>query len=156
MSLPHVLIGALLLAVVTLFGIRGAIENRPRATAHPPTTAALAFQREQAEAAARAEAVRRQAAAVTAVQQTAETEDVLPDGHGRAETFGYCTTCHNTAIIRRSHFPRNQWDDLMDWMTERHGMNPLEGEMRTTIVDYLARHFGPQQGPRGGRNPFLN
>jgi len=86
----------------------------------------------------------------------AEEETVLPDSEGRSETFGYCTACHNTAIIRRSAFTRPQWDALMDWMTERHGMNPLEGEFRDTIVDYLARHFGPRQGPPRGRNPFLN
>jgi hypothetical protein len=44
----------------------------------------------------------------------------------------------------------------MDWMTEKHEMNPLEGEFRDTIVDYLAKHYGPRtRGPRGG-NPFLN
>ena len=38
----------------------------------------------------------------------------------------------------------------------KHGMNPIEGEFRQTIVDYLATHYGPRQrGPRGG-NPFLN
>jgi hypothetical protein len=84
-----------------------------------------------------------------------EEETVLPEGEGRTETFGYCTACHNTALVRRSRFTRTQWDGLMDWMTERHGMAPLEGELRTTIVDYLARHFGPAQATRG-RNPFLN
>ncbi len=43
----------------------------------------------------------------------------------------------------------------MDWMVERHGMNPLEAEERRVIVDYLARHFGPAQAQRA-RNPFLN
>jgi cytochrome c553 len=97
-------------------------------------------------------------AAPVAAQSTAEAveeETVLPAGEGRGETFGYCTACHNTAIIRRSQFSRPQWDGLMDWMTERHGMNPLEGELRTTIVDYLAQHFGPSQATRA-RNPFLN
>jgi hypothetical protein len=84
-----------------------------------------------------------------------EEETILPEGEGRSETFGYCTACHNTALIRRSAFTRQQWDALMDWMSERHGMNPLEGEFRDTIVDYLARHFGPRQ-PARGRNPFLN
>ena len=56
-----------------------------------------------------------------------ETEDVLPAGEGRAETFGYCVACHSSAIIRRSGFSRERWDGLMDWMTEKHGMAPLEG-----------------------------
>jgi hypothetical protein len=85
-----------------------------------------------------------------------EEPSVLPAGSGQEETFYACTACHSTAIIRRSRFTREQWDGLMDWMTEQHGMNPLEGEERTLIVDYLAQHFGPRQAPARGRNPFRN
>lgn len=102
----------------------------------------------QGEAASQADSAR-------AIEQTAEEETVLAEGDGRSETFGYCTACHNTALIRRSRFTRPQWDGLMDWMTERHGMNPLEGERRALIVDYLAQHFAPSQAPRA-RNPFLD
>lgn len=87
----------------------------------------------------------------------AEVEDVsvLPEGPGQEETFHGCVACHNTAVIRRSRLTRAQWDGLMDWMVERHGMNPLEADERRVIVDYLARHFGPAPVPRA-RNPFLN
>ena len=98
----------------------------------------------------------RQAEAAAALAEQQEEETVLAEGEGRSEVFGYCTACHNTALIRRSAFTRERWDELMDWMAEKHGMNPLEGEFRTSIVDYLARHYGPRaRGPRGG-NPFLN
>ena len=99
---------------------------------------------------------RRQAEAAAALADRQEEETVLTEGEGRSEVFGYCTACHNTALIRRSAFTRDRWDELMDWMAEKHGMNPLEGEFRQTIVDYLAKHFGPRaRSPRGG-NPFLN
>ena len=98
----------------------------------------------------------RQAEAAAALADRQEEETVLAEGEGRSEVFGYCTACHNTALIRRSAFTRDRWDELMDWMAEKHGMNPLEGEFRTTIVDYLGRHYGPSaRNPRGG-NPFLN
>ncbi|MFM7418268.1 MAG: hypothetical protein ACKO54_00965 [Alphaproteobacteria bacterium] len=98
----------------------------------------------------------RQAEATADPAEQQEEETVLAEGEGRSEVFGYCTACHNTALIRRSAFTRERWDELMDWMAEKHGMNPLEGEFRTSIVDYLARHYGPRaRGPRGG-NPFLN
>jgi hypothetical protein len=87
--------------------------------------------------------------------QPQEEPSILPAGNGQEETFYACTACHSTAIIRRSHFSREQWDGLMDWMTERHAMPPLEGEERTLIVNYLAQHFGPR-APSRGRNPFLN
>lgn len=86
----------------------------------------------------------------------AEDPTVLPAGPGQEETFYACTACHSTAIIRRSGFPRAQWDGLMDWMVEKQGMNPLEGEERKLIVDYLAQHFGPRQPANRARNPFLN
>lgn len=85
-----------------------------------------------------------------------EDPSSLPAGHGQEEAFYACTACHSTAIIRRSGFRRDQWDGLMDWMTEKHGMNPLEGAERTLIVDYLAQHFPPRVAPGRGRNPFLN
>jgi cytochrome c553 len=98
----------------------------------------------------------RQAEAAAAMADRQEEETVLAEGDGRSEVFGYCTACHNTALIRRSAFTRERWDELMDWMAEKHGMNPLEGEFRDSIVDYLARHYGPRaRSPRGG-NPFLN
>lgn len=84
-----------------------------------------------------------------------ETPEVLAEGEGRDETFYLCTACHNTALIRRSGFTRQQWDDLMTWMTERHGMNPLEGELRETIVNYLAQAYPPRrQRPPAFANPF--
>ncbi len=98
----------------------------------------------------------RQAEAAAALADRQEEETVLAEGEGRSEVFGYCTACHNTALIRRSAFTRERWDELMDWMAEKHGMNPLEGEFRDSIVDYLGKHYGPRtRGPRGG-NPFLN
>ena len=98
----------------------------------------------------------RQAEATADPAEQQEEETVLAEGEGRSEVFGYCTACHNTALIRRSAFTRERWDELMDWMSEKHEMNQLEGEFRDTSVDYLARHYGPRtRGPRGG-NPFLN
>jgi hypothetical protein len=88
--------------------------------------------------------------------QEPETEAVLPQGPGRELVFPLCTACHASAVIRRSGLTRDRWDELMDWMTERHGMPALEGEQRQVIVDYLAQHFPPRRATPGGRqrNPF--
>jgi mono/diheme cytochrome c family protein len=147
--------GALILLLVV--NQQRLAERSQPASPHPPTPARVAFEAQQREAEARAAAVRRQAEAAAAVTAAnVEEETVLAEGPGRSETFGYCVACHNTAVIRRSAFTRERWDELMDWMAEKHGMNPLEGELRQTIVDYLATQYGPRQrGPRGG-NPFLN
>jgi cytochrome c553 len=84
----------------------------------------------------------------------AEEESVLAEGEGRSEVFAFCTGCHASAVIRRSRLSRPQWDGLLDWMTEKHAMPALDGEMRALVLDYLARSYGP--APRGGRSPFLN
>jgi len=84
-----------------------------------------------------------------------EEPSVLPDGHGRDETFYACTACHSSALIRRSGFTRQQWDDLIDWMVEKQNMNPLEPHERTLIVDYLAEAFPPRRTrPPAFANPF--
>lgn len=84
-----------------------------------------------------------------------EEPTALPDGEGRDETFYSCTACHSTAIIRRSGFTRQQWDDLMDWMVEKQNMNPLEADQRKVIVDYLAEAFPPRRArPPAFSNPF--
>lgn len=101
-------------------------------------------------------ASRQRAEQTAAVEQMAETLEELPEGHGREDTYYRCTACHSTAVIRRSRLSRERWDELMDWMTERHGMPPLEGDERRLIVDYLAGAFPPQeQRRRGPVNPFL-
>jgi hypothetical protein len=84
-----------------------------------------------------------------------ETPEALPAGPGRDETFYTCIACHGTAVIRRSRLTREGWDELMDWMTEKHGMPRLEGTDRRVVVDYLARVFPPDTTQRRrGANPF--
>ncbi len=96
------------------------------------------------------------AAAQMATLGATEEPSVLPEGEGRDEVFYGCTACHGSAVIRRSRLSRMQWDGLLGWMTERHGMNELEGDDRRLVLDYLAKNFGPAQAPARGRNPFLN
>jgi hypothetical protein len=60
---------------------------------------------------------------------------------------------------------RERWDAALSWMTERHGMPPLEGEYREMVLDYLAAAFGekaaaahrnrPFATPPARKNPFL-
>jgi len=56
---------------------------------------------------------------------------------------------------RHSALPRAHWDGLMDWMVEKHGMHPLDGALRTIILDDLAQHFGPRESLSSG-SPLLN
>ncbi|MFN3347816.1 hypothetical protein [Pseudorhodoplanes sp.] len=89
---------------------------------------------------------------------TDETPEDLPAGPGRDETFYSCTPCHGFKIVAQQGLTRAQWDDSLNWMTTKHGMNQIEGEDRKLILDYLEQHYPPRTRP-GGRespNPFLN
>lgn len=92
------------------------------------------------------------AAPVLAQAPEPEEPTVLPEGAGREDTFYRCVACHSTAIIRRQGLSRERWDELMDWMTEKHGMPALDAAEREVIVGYLAQAFPPRR--RGPRNPF--
>lgn len=92
---------------------------------------------------------------LTAFNPSRETPEALPAGPARDVTFYVCTACHSTALIQRSGFTAEQWDGLMDWMSERQNMPVLNPALRQMIVAYLAEHFPPRRAtPRGGRNPF--
>lgn len=42
----------------------------------------------------------------------------------------------------------------MDWMTARQGMPELPHDVQERIVDYLARHFGPESRGRRAADPM--
>ena len=81
--------------------------------------------------------------------------DVFRDGAARVEVLWFCTACHSSELVRRQGLTRDRWDDLLTWMTDRHGMAPLEGTDRTKFLDYLSEALPPKPA-RGFVNPFLN
>lgn len=87
-----------------------------------------------------------------------ETPEQFPGGAGRDETFYACTACHGFQIVAQQGMNRRQWDDSLTWMTEKHGMPPLEGDDRKVVLDYLETTFPPRApaAGRGAPNPFLS
>jgi hypothetical protein len=86
----------------------------------------------------------------------AESAQDYPAGSGRDLTFAVCTACHGFKVVAQQGQSRRQWDDTLDWMTQRHSMPKLEGEARTIVLDYLEASFPPRTSPRGFQNPFQN
>ena len=76
-----------------------------------------------------------------------EPEDfgVMVAAPGASETFGACTSCHSERIVAQQGLTREQWDELLDWMAQEQEMEPIEGDARTTILDYLGAHYGPDR-----------
>lgn len=140
---PPRTVAAALVGLIALLTFPGGGVSTGHVAAEPASTVASPGSRQQPEQTA-------------TIEQITETPEALPEGHGREDTFYRCTACHSTALIRRSRLSRDRWDELMDWMTERHGMPTLEGDERRLIVDYLAGAFPPhEQRRRGPGNPFL-
>jgi hypothetical protein len=83
-----------------------------------------------------------------------EKPEEYPPGAGRDETFYACTPCHGFRIVAQQGQSRRQWDDTLDWMTQRHNMPRLEGEQRKVVLDYLEATYPPRTAPRGWQNPF--
>ena len=83
-----------------------------------------------------------------------ESPSDYPAGAGRDQTFYACTPCHGFRIVAQQGQSRRQWDETLDWMTEKHKMPPPDDKMRNVILDYLAANYPPRTAPRGWQNPF--
>jgi hypothetical protein len=89
-----------------------------------------------------------------AFAQNQEAPDDYPAGEGRDTTFYACTPCHGFKIVAQQGQTRQQWEDTLNWMTQKHGMPPIDGEMRKVVLDYLETAFPPRTAPGGWKNPF--
>ena len=85
-----------------------------------------------------------------------EKPEDYPPGAGRDETFYACTPCHGFRIVAQQGQSRRQWDDTLDWMTQRHNMPALADQDRKIVLDYLEATYPPRNTPRGWQNPFQN
>ena len=68
-----------------------------------------------------------------------------PQGPGREEAFYLCSACHSLAIVKQQGLNRESLDELLVWMVEEQGMDELEPDERTLILDFLAANFGIPQ-----------
>ena len=76
---------------------------------------------------------------------------VMVAAPGASETFDACTSCHSERIVAQQGLTRAQWDELLDWMVDEQEMEPIVGDARSTILDYLGAHYGPDR-PNFPRN----
>jgi hypothetical protein len=85
-----------------------------------------------------------------------ETPEQFPAGSGRDDTFYACSACHNFKLVAQQGMTRRQWEDSLQWMTDKHGMSPLPDKERKVVLDYLETVFPPRApAAQGGwQNPF--
>jgi hypothetical protein len=82
-----------------------------------------------------------------------ESPEDYPAGPGREDTFYACTPCHGFKVVAAQGQTRRQWDDTLDWMTQRHSMPKPRESDRKVMLDYLESAF-PARTTRGWQNPF--
>ena len=69
----------------------------------------------------------------------------LPDGVGKDLVLTVCTQCHDVTRIITKKRTKDEWNDTVDKMAVR-GAKASDEEFET-IVNYLAKYFGPDQPP---------
>jgi hypothetical protein len=94
------------------------------------------------------------AAQTPAFTPSDEKPEDYPAGPGRDDTFYACTPCHGFKIVAQQGQSRRQWDDTLDWMTQKHAMPRPKDADRKLLLDYLEAAFPPRAAPRGWQNPF--
>jgi hypothetical protein len=90
-----------------------------------------------------------------AFEPSDEKPEDYPAGPGRDDTFYACTPCHGFRLVSQQGQTRRQWDDTLDWMTQKHNMPRPDDKLRATILDYLEATYPARTTPRGWQNPFL-
>ena len=85
-----------------------------------------------------------------------EKPEDFPAGPGRDDTFYACTACHGFKLVAQQGQSRRQWDETLDWMTQKHNMPKPDEKLRNTMLDYLEATYPPRTRPGGWQNPFLN
>lgn len=93
-------------------------------------------------------------AGMASAQEVVEDPSALPEGPHRDEVFYVCTACHSSRLVKNQTMSRERWDQTLRWMTERHGMQPLDGEERQRVLDYLATALGETSGGAARQAPF--
>jgi hypothetical protein len=85
-----------------------------------------------------------------------ENPEEFPAGAGRDDTFYACTGCHNFKLVAQQGMTRRQWEDSLQWMTDKHNMPPLPDKDKKIVLDYLEATFPPRApaGRGGWQNPF--
>ena len=67
-------------------------------------------------------------------------QDILPEGQGRQIVKEVCTQCHDLGLITAKPRTLPQWEYVVQTMIAQGA--PLPEEEISTVVNYLATHFG--------------
>jgi mono/diheme cytochrome c family protein len=69
----------------------------------------------------------------------------LPDGTGKPLVAERCAVCHEPDIVASQRMDRDGWARVLETMIGRGAQ--LDERERNTVLDYLAKNFGPPPAP---------
>lgn len=81
-----------------------------------------------------------------APQKDPQTGLIMADGWETVRSN--CTACHSAKLVTQNSGSRNHWQYLIRWMQDTQGLWEFDAETESTILDYLAEHYGPKEGAR--------
>lgn len=91
------------------------------------------------------------AAPAPASAPTASAKVELPEGDGKAIAEENCQACHKLTNLTKAHKSLDDWKDTVQLMMDRGAMVPPDKV--DTLVQYLAKNFGPKDSPTLGSSP---
>lgn len=68
----------------------------------------------------------------------------LPDAPGREDVLAYCGACHSMKLVVQQGLDRQGWAETLEWMYDEQEMPRLEPDEEKLVLDYLAKHVGPE------------
>lgn len=72
-------------------------------------------------------------------------------GDGLQEVIVSCTPCHSAKLVTQNRATKEGWIGIIRWMQATQNLWDL-GENEDIIVDYLAKHYAPEE--TGRRKPL--
>jgi hypothetical protein len=75
------------------------------------------------------------------VLASAQGDEPMPDGPGKAIVQRSCVACHSIKVITAKHADPDEWNSLVQMMVSR-GADLTDDEI-PIVVKYLSEHYGP-------------
>ena len=94
-------------------------------------------------------------ATLTAVADSVDKETGLALDPNFMIVKAQCTSCHSPKLILQHRFTRDEWLSKIRWMQRNHKLWDL-GESEKTVLDYLAKHYAPNQSAYSRREALRN
>ena len=83
--------------------------------------------------------------AAASPESTSPEVGILVIAEGAQATHAYCTVCHSERIVAQQGLSREDWEEVLEYMVDEHGMTPIEAPDFDLVIEYLSTHYGPER-----------